>query len=557
MQMKRLACLISAIIAIIMSCNAQFLTPQRIYTKADTLRGTLGPWRSCYDVTFYDLLVKVDVQNKYISGSNKIYFTALTDFDELQIDLFENLQIERIMSGNDTLSYKREYNAVFVHMDNKLQKNSKHMIEVFYSGYPQIAVNPPWDGGFTFTKDDAGRHWVAVSCQGLGASVWWPNKDHLSDEPDSMMIRTVFPDYLLCVANGNLRKKYEPSGGYRQFDWFVSYPINNYNVSINIGNYVHFAETYTSIVDGEKLALDYYVLDYNLEKARKQFVQVPPMLGCFETYLGKYPFYNDGFALVETPYLGMEHQSGIAYGNKYLTGYLGYDYSQVGMTWDYIIIHESGHEWWGNHVSVKDIADLWVHEGICTYSEALYVECMFGYEKAIEYTNARKSQVLNENPVIGDYGVNNEGDDIYNKGFLLMHTLRHIINNDSLWFAIVKGIQQDFAMQTVTTAQIEAYISAKAGIDLSKIFNQYLRHPMPPVLQYRFEKKGRKLHIWYRWKVDEKDFSMPIKYTDKTGADKWLTPTNSWQKMKLKGQNAEDIRFDDIHFYYLSAPASE
>lgn len=533
--------------------HAQFLTPERTYTKADTLRGMLSPLRTCYDVNFYDLTVKVDIENKFISGSNKIYFTATETFSSLQIDLFENLKIEKIQLHGAPLKFSRQYNAVFVVMDKKIEKGSHEMIEVFYSGNPQIAKNPPWDGGFTFTKDEQGRDWVGVSCQGMGASVWWPNKDHLSDEPDSMMIRTLCREDLLCVANGNMRKKHDAQNGYRQFDWFVSYPINNYNVSINIGNYVHFDDTYQSIVDGEKLALDYYVLDYNLDKAKKQFEQVKPMMACFEKYLGKYPFYKDGYALIETPYLGMEHQSGIAYGNNYLTGYLGYDYSQIGMDWDYIIIHETGHEWWGNNVSVKDIADLWVHEGICTYSEALYVECVFGYEKAIEYTNARKNQVGNSRPVIGDYNVNNEGDDIYNKGFLLMHTLRHVINNDSLWFEIIKGIQKDFALQTITTAQIENYISAESGKDLSKIFDQYLRHPTPPVLEYWLEKKGRKLELWYRWQTDVKDFDMPIKFKDKTGEWQWIYPSNEWQKIILKKNKPGDVKFDDIHFYYLSA----
>lgn len=533
--------------------SAQFLTPVRTYTKADTLRGMLNPLRSCYDVTFYDLTIKVDIENKHISGSNKMYFTATEDFDRIQIDLFENLQIDRILFKDKTVVYNRQFNAVFINLDEKIMKGDKAMIEVVYSGNPQIAKNPPWDGGFTFTKDAQGRDWVAVSCQGLGASVWWPNKDHLSDEPDSMMIRTLCREDLLCVSNGNLRKKHSAQNGYRQFDWFVSYPINNYNVSINIGNYVRFADPYTSIVDGEKLDLEYYVLDYNLEKAKKHFEQVKPMMGCFEKYLGKYPFYKDGFALIETPYLGMEHQSGIAYGNKYLTGYAGYDYSQIGMTWDYIIIHESGHEWWGNNVSVKDIADLWIHEGICTYSEALYVECLFGYEKAIAYTNARKSQVGNAKPVIGDYDVNNEGDDIYDKGFLLMHTLRHVINNDSVWFAIIKGIQTDFALQTITTQQLENYISTRSGKDLSKIFDQYLRYPTPPVLEYWLEKKGRKLEVWYRWQTDVKDFNMPIKMKDKTGEWQWITPTNEWQMLRLKKNKPGDVQFDDIHFYYLSA----
>ncbi|MBC8048238.1 MAG: M1 family metallopeptidase [Fimbriimonadaceae bacterium] len=533
--------------------QAQFLTPNRTYTKADSLRGTLNSYRSCYDVTYYDLTIKVDIENKFISGNNKIYYTAVDDFSVMQIDLFDNLQIEKITYGEQTCTFKREFNAVFITLPEKQLKGNKNSIQIFYSGNPQIAKNPPWDGGFSFNKDDQGRDWIGVSCEGLGASVWYPNKDHLSDEPDSMMIRTICREDLLCVANGNLIKKYPAENGYRQFDWFVSYPINNYNVSINIGNYVNFNQQYTSVIDGEKLALDYYVLDYNLDKAKKHFTQVIPMMECYEKYLGKYPFYKDGFALVETSYLGMEHQSGIAYGNKFLTGYLGYDYSEIGMNWDYIVIHESGHEWWGNNVSVKDIADLWVHEGICTYSEAIYVECLFGYDKAIEYTNARKNDVGNNRPVIGDYDVNNEGDDIYNKGFLLMHTLRHVVNNDSLWWEIIRGIQKDFAYKTVTSKEIENYISNKSGKDLTKIFDQYLRYATPPVLEYWLKQKGRKLEVWYRWQTDVNDFAMPIKYRTAKGEWEWITPTNEWQELSLKKYRKKDFKFDDVHFYYLSA----
>lgn len=533
--------------------KAQYLTPERAYTKADSLRGTLTELRSCYDVKYYDLTVKVNIEDKFISGSNKIYFTATQDFKRLQIDLFSNLQIEKILYKGQACKTSREFNAVYVELPDLQKKATDGMIEVFYSGNPTIAVNPPWDGGFSFVKDAQGRDWVGVSCEGIGASIWWPNKDHLSDEPDSMMIRTICRQDLTCVANGNLRSTGEVKDGYREFDWFVSYPINNYNVSVNIGNYMHFSNTYNSVVDNEKLALDYYVLDYDLDSAKKQFEQVKPMMACYEKYMGKYPFYRDGYALIETPYLGMEHQSGIAYGNKFKTGYLGYDYSQIGMDWDYIIIHETGHEWWGNNVTAKDIADLWIHEGICTYSEDIYVECLYGYDKAIEYANARKHNVSNSKPVIGDYGVNNEGDDVYDKGFLLMHTLRHLVDNDTLWWDIIRGIQHDFALQTVTSKQIEEYISRRSGKDLSKVFDQYLRYATPPVLEYWYETKGNDLKVWYRWQTDVAGFNMPIKYRDQKGNWQWFTPTNEWQEMNFTNYKEEDFAFDEQHFYYLTA----
>ncbi|MBC8173980.1 MAG: M1 family metallopeptidase [Chitinophagales bacterium] len=528
----------------------QYLTPERTYSRADTLRGTLNSHRSCYDVTFYDLTVKVDIPNKSIAGNNKIYFTATQDFELMQIDLFSELAIEKILCNGAELKYKREYNAVFITMDKKLTAGQTSMIHIFYAGNPRIAVNPPWDGGLTFTRDEMERDWIGVSCEGLGASVWWPNKDHLSDEPDSMMIRGIVREDLLCVSNGNLRKVYDAEDGFKQYDWFVSYPINNYNVSINIGNYVHFGDTYIN-PDGEKLALEYYVMDYNLDKAKVHFEQVKPMMRCFEEYMGKYPFYRDGYKLIEAPYLGMEHQSGIAYGNKYLAGYMGYDYSGIGATWDYIIIHESGHEWWGNSVSAKDIADLWIHEGICSYSEVIYMECLYGYDEAMRYAYHRYQGINNKRPMIGDYDVNNEGDDIYNKGLALMNTLRHVIHNDALWWNIIRGIQKDFAYQTVTSKQIENYISERSGYDLSKIFDQYLRYTKPPLLKYTIVQVGSDLKLTYVWQADVKDFFMPIKVTKAKDKFDFIVPTSKEQSIVIKDMVTGDFKLDLYGFYYL------
>lgn len=534
------------------TAKAQILTPEgQPYTRADSLRGTLNENRSCYDVSFYHLDVKVQIENKFISGSNEISYKVINDFTQMQIDLFENMQIVKIIYKGIACDFAREYNAVLITLPEKQKKGEQNKIEIFYHGNPRVAVYPPWDGGISFDKDEKGRDWVGVSCEGLGASVWWPCKDHLSDEPDSMLISISCRKDLQCISNGNLRNTYPDENGYQKFDWFVSYPINNYNVTFYLGNYVHFSDVYESVVDGEKLQLDYYVIDYNLEKAKAQFKQVKPMLGCFEKYMGKYPFYKDGYALIESNYAGMEHQSAIAYGNKYLTGYLGNDYSQIGMKWDYIIIHETGHEWWGNNVSVADIADLWIHEGICTYSEAIYVECLYGYETALNYTNARINDIGNTHPVIGDYGVNDEGDDIYNKGFLIMHTLRHLVNNDELWWNIIRGIQKDFAYQTVSTAQIENYISEKSGMDLSKFFDQYLRHSTPPILEYEIEQNGKKIIVKYRWKADVEGFAMPIKYIDEKGNYKWIQPTQNWQTLILKKHSIADFSFDTRDFYYL------
>ncbi|HRF77269.1 MAG TPA: M1 family aminopeptidase, partial [Chitinophagales bacterium] len=335
-----------------------------------------------------------------------------------------------------------------------------------------------------------------------------------------------------------------------KYSWKVSYPINNYNVSLNIGKYVHFSDVYTQ-TNGKDLALDYYVLDYNLEVAKKQFEQVKPMMACYEKYLGPYPFYKDGFAMVETPYLGMEHQSVIAYGNKYQTGYLGFDYSGIGLDFDYIIIHETGHEWWGNNVSMKDLADMWIHEGFCTYSESIYVECLYGNETALDYINASKRSISNDRPIIGLYNVNSEGSgDMYQKGAVFLNTLRYQVNNDPLWWNIILGIQKDFAKQTVTTAQIENYISRKAGKDFSKLFDQYLRHANIPVLEYKFQRTSAGLELNFRWVADVAGFDMPIRYISKGGKPVWVNPTTEWQLLNIEGLDEKTFKWDTRHFYF-------
>lgn len=529
---------------------AQLFDKTEVFTKKDTLRGTLLPERACFDVTYYNLTVDLDISGKTLIGSNDIYFTAVSDFDKLQIDLFDYLKIDGIIWKGKKLDFTREYNAVFVKFPQKIKKGDKQMFTVNYSGAPQIAKNAPWDGGFSFASDKNGNPWVGVSCEGLGASVWWPNKDHLSDEPDSMMINAIVPSDLMCVANGNLVEKKEMQKSRTKYSWKVSYPINNYNVTLNIGKYAHFGDTYTN-ADGSVLALDYYVLDYNLETAKKQFEQVKPMMACYEKYLGKYPFIKDGYAMVETPYLGMEHQSAVAYGNQYKTGYLGFDFSGINLDFDYIIIHETGHEWWGNNVSAKDIADLWIHEGFCTYSESIYVECMFGYDVAMKYIDAMKNNVVNGGPIIGKYDVNNEGSaDMYNKSAIFLNTLRSQVDNDALWWSIILGIQKDFGKQTVTTAQIENYISRKAGKDFSKLFEQYLRNAALPELEYKFVRTAEGIELTYRWVANVSGFNMPIKYINQQGKGIWLNPTTEWQTITINGMDEKSFKLDTIHFYF-------
>ncbi len=423
------------------AASGQLLHDRRelVFTKADTLRGMLTPLRTCYDVTYYHLDIKVDPETESIEGSNTIRFRVAAPFDRMQIDLFENMHIHKAtLDGGSSVSFEREYNAVFLQLPMTLQQNSIHDVKVHYSGKPIIAKRPPWEGGFTWSQDKENNPWIAVSCQGTGASLWWPNKEHQSDEPDSMMISIAVPEGLLDVSNGRLRRQTTLPDGWIRYDWFVSYPINNYNVTLNIGKYTHFRDLY---VGDDTLTLDYYVMPYNIKKARAQFEQVKPMMACFEKFFGEYPFRRDGYKLVETPYLGMEHQTAIAYGNDYLQGYRGRASSEVGLNFDFIIVHETAHEWWGNSVTSKDIADMWIHESFAAYAEAVYVEHLYGYDEAQRYINGKKSNVSNTRPIIGVYGVNNEGSsDMYDKGQLVLNTLRHVIEDDSLWWRIIHGI---------------------------------------------------------------------------------------------------------------------
>ena len=443
------------------------------FTRADTLRGMLTPERAGYDVTYYHLDIRIDPQEQYISGANTIQFRVVEPIDRMQIDLYENMVIERIVSKTgDELAFSREFGAVFIDFPSALEKGALEEITVYYSGHPRVSQRPPWHGGFTWATDNAGNPWVVVTCQGDGASLWWPNKDHQSDEPDSMLLSITVPRGLENISNGRLRGREVLDDNWERFDWFISYPINNYNVTINIGKYAHFSDTY---VNGDTLTLDYYVLPENLEKAKRQFAQVKPMLSCLEKYFGKYPFYRDGFKLIESPHSGMEHQTAVAYGNRYLGGYLGRAPAAVGLKFDFIILHETAHEWWGNNVTSNDIADMWIHESFGAYTEAIYVEHYYGYEEALKYINGKKQNVGNREPVIGVYNVHKRGaGDMYNKGQLVLNTLRNAIDNDSIWFDILYGLQETYKYQSIDAVDVFNFINDKTGQDFGYFFEQYL-----------------------------------------------------------------------------------
>ncbi len=532
-------------------CQRDFFKDKKQFTLADTLRGALSPARTCYDVTFYDLQLKIDVAKRSISGFNEMTFYTLANVDSLQLDLFANMKIDKISFEHKTLKFKRLYNTFWVYFDNPVPKNTKSKLKIEYHGIPQMAKNAPWDGGFTWKKDAAGKTWMAVSCEGIGASLWWPNKDHLSDEPDSMTVSVSVPSGLMAVSNGNLRQVSDDTLGYKKYEWFVSYPINNYNVTLNVANYNHFDDIYTA-QDGSKLNLDYYVLQENVEKAKKHFQQTKPMLACYEKYLGKYPFWKDGYALVETPFLGMEHQSAIAYGNQYMRGYLG-GMIPPDMNWDYIIVHESGHEYWGNAVSCKDHTDMWIHEGFTTYLESLYVEETMGYKDAIRYLMNQRQMIEGAQPLVGPSDVNfNPTSDIYFKGTWMIHTLRHAIGNDKLFFDMFKAVYNQFAYKTTTTDEVTKFISTYLKHDYSKFFEQYLYHVQMPVLEYKLKKTWHGLEVSYRWETDVKGFEMPIRF-GKAQDYKTVLATNEWAKVTLRGVKIDDFKVATELFYVNSS----
>lgn len=551
MKLNRL--LIVAFLALLsFNAHAQLGTPKEAFTKADTLRGSLtSPLRTCYDINYYHLDVKFDIDNKFISGSTLFKFTATQNFDKLQFDLYNNLKIEKVVYKGRELPYTREFNAVFVTFPATIVKDSKDEFTVYYSGNPTIAKNAPWDGGVVFTKDSLNKPWVATACQGAGASIWWPNKDQQYDEVDSILISISVPKGLKDVSNGRLRKVTDLKNGYTRFDWFVSNPINNYDVEANIGDYTHFNDTYNG--EKGKLTLDYWVLPYHLEQAKKQFgLNVKRMLQSHEHWFGPYPFYEDGYKLIETPHLGMEHQSGTAYGNHFVNGYYyqghGEDLSRTGwgLKFDYIIIHESGHEWFGNNITSKDLGDMWIHESFTDYSESLFVETFYGKQAGQEYVHGLRGGIENNRPIVGPYGVNKEGsEDMYDKGSVILNMIRTNINDDEKWRSILRGLNKTFYHQTVTYDDIVDYITKESGMNMKPVFDQYLHYRTLPVLEF-MTMNGKLL---CRWTSCVDGFNMPVKLRIKGGEYQFITPSTYFRQVNIEGITKDNLEVDMFNYY--------
>jgi aminopeptidase N len=548
--MRRIALLaITGLVGVTGVSGAQAAPPKPlVFTHADTIRGSNTPERAWWDAAFYDLHVKVNPSDSSITGYNAITYRVLRPAREMQIDLQMPLVIDSVVQDGTELSARRDGNAFFVKLITPQRIGTERQISVYYHGKPVTAVRPPWDGGFVWARDSLARRWIATADEGLGASVWWPNKDIYSDEPDSQRVAITVPDSLIDVSNGRLRSTTPNADGTTTYEWFVRNPINNYDIAVNAGHYAHFSDEYKG--ERGKLTLDFWPLDYHLDIARKQFQQVKPMLQCFESWFGPFPWYEDGYKLVETPHLGMEHQSAVAYGNNYMNGYRGRDRSNTGhgLLWDFIIVHESAHEWFGNSITMKDAADMWIHESFATYAEGLFTECQEGKRAGAEYTIGQRALIRNDVPIIGVFGVNHEGSgDMYDKGANMLHTIRQLVDDDARWRGIMRGLGKTFWHQTVSGKQVEDYISRHSGLNLSKVFDQYLRTTKVPTLEYKLQ--GSKLS--YRWSNVVPGFAMPIKVTTAPGKMSWIRPTESWKTTTVRLHRPEELHVDE-NFYVVA-----
>jgi aminopeptidase N len=518
----RVATTVIAALCFASIASAQRGTEPQEPTRANILRGEYGRYRANNDLLYYHLDVRVDPKKKWIGGKNTVRFKMLQDDTRIQLDLYANLNVHKIVLGSTPLKYTRELNAVFVDFPDTLRSGREYSIDVQYSGTP---IESGRFGGLTFGKDPQGNPWINTACEGQGASIWWPNKDQWRDEPEGMDLRVAIPNALVDVSNGRFMGKTDLGDGYTRWDWRIHYPINSYNVSLNIGNYEHFGDKMGD------LTLDFYVLPGSLEKAKVQFAQAKPMIEAYEKVFGEYPFKKDGFKLIEVPYSGMEHQSAVTYGNRWANGYLERDWTGVGVSlkFDFIIVHESAHEWFGNAVSAADVSDMWIQEGWTTYLEVVYVEQLFGYDDALKYINGYKEKVRNADAIITQRGIHRSPtQDQYFKGALFLHTLRNVVNDDAKWWSALRDVYQKFKYQNIMTEELTQFMSARLGMDLTPLFNQYLRRAALPALELAFNDKAQT--VAYRWKADERDFAMPIRVGER---GKWqtITPTTDWKLM--------------------------
>ena len=532
----------------------------KAFTHADTLRGSIGPARAWWDVVFYDLHVRVSPADSSIRGWNGITYRVLSPAQEMQIDLQVPMAVDSMRQDGKPVTYRRDGNAFFATLPTDQLVGTRRTVTVYYHGKPIAARRPPWDGGYIWKRDSLGNTWVTTANQGAGASIWWPTKDTQADEPDSQRVAITVPDPMVNISNGRLRKTTHNADGTTTFEYFVADPINNYDIAVNAGTYAHFSDVFAG--EAGTLTMDFWPLAYHLDTAKVQFRQAKPMMACFEHWFGPYPWYTDGYKLIETPHLGMEHQTAVAYGNHFRNGYFAgslggperwTDFSGMGegYKWDFIIIHESAHEWFGNNITTKDIADSWVHESFANYAEGLYSECQDGKEAGAKYLIGSRRQIRNDAPIIGPYGVNQDGSgDMYYKGGSMLHTMRQIVDDDEKWRSVLRGLNKTFWHQTVTGRQVQEYMNKQAGIDFDKVFEQYLTTTRVPRLEYRINDGT----LSFRWVDVVPGFEMPVKVTLSPGVYSWIHPAESWGTAEIKLSNPAEFKVDE-NFYVKASNA--
>lgn len=528
------------------------------FTYTDSLKGAYTGIRQGSDIQRYSLDITIDTLNRYVQGNVGIEF-EITDeaFRDFRFELHENFTVTDIVDYSDTtptavpqrLEWHQEGSFYTVHMREPVGPGYQKRLLIHYEGHPTVARNAPWDGGIVWSRDSQGMPWISLACEGEGASLWWPCKDHPFDEPDQgVTLHITVPKGLMAVGNGRLKDRTVLEDRER-FTWEVSNPINLYNVNIAIGDFTHIHDTYTSKATGDTLSLDYYVLRTHEDKARAHFGrEVPRMLQAFETIFGPYPWYSDGYKLVETPFWGMEHQSSIAYGNNYrgLPNWFPFPEKQL---FDFIIVHESGHEWFGNSISCADKADMWLHEAFTTYTEAAYTEFHYGTEKAQQYLHAQRSLIEYQETMQGPAGVAFDAysdADMYFKGTWMLHTIRHgyatrLLASGSVhseeeatkhWWAFLQRFYMSHQKRVISGEEVIIYFETELGRWAGSVLRQYLQYIDPPLLELQKAFKGDTTELRYRLVTPYQDLEMPLMLNNDV-VQFPVTATTAWQNLPL------------------------
>ena len=514
------------------------------FTSKDSPIGQPDSDRAGYDIFFYDLDLNLDPDRKRIDGTVDIHFRTVDSLTGLQLDLYENLAVTGMKLSGDDVSWSRKERAVNVSLLHALIPGHDYVLRVEYGGKPTESKKPPLSDGVVWGKDNDGKPWAGVACETGGGSLWFPCKDHLSDEPDSVRLSLTVPAGLTVVSNG-IMKSHTSGQEKERYTWQTGYPVNTCSITFYAGKYEHLRDT--MLTSEGVLDLDYYVLPGNLERAKNHFLQVKDIISLYDRSYGPYPWMSEGFRLVESPFEGMGYQTAIAYGSGYS--------DRAWLGGDYVIVHEAAHEWWGNAVSVSDYSDIWLQDGFATYSEILFAESKLGYENSLLYARYNIAALIkNRFPVAGPAGVSyrNTGDkDSHNKGAMILHTIRNIVNDSTLFFHILQTFYSEHAGSShVTSDDFIRVLEGKTGNAWQKFFGVYLYRREVPVLHWYYSPAGIESVsgtpfgsggpvIAAKWTGVPEGFSMPVDFFCKdTGVtvriEVTTTPSLFYDEMLMK-----------------------